>query len=200
MKRFIAMVFFFTLVMSTQSQASSLKEWSQEKLKYAQFGVGVFNNSPFSTIRNNKDSKDVVGLTPSFILNARLLKENWAFLPEFNFIPYFKTANNYTKTVTRLGLLGGYSFSDKYMVRSGISFFRTTLSGSGGVVYLNNGTSTSPYYLPKDATESYNTTIDVGQEYAFSENFSVRNDWNIYQMFSSDKRTLGFTLSVHYHL
>lgn len=200
MKQIFAIVFFIALVLSAPTQASSIKEWSQEHLKHAQFGVGVFNNSPFSTIRNTKDSKDVVGVTPSFIINARFFNENWAFLPEFNFIPYFKTANNYTKRVTRLALIGGHAFTDKYMLRSGLSFLRTTLSGDGGVVYLNNGTSTSPYYLPKDASESYDTTIDIGQEYSFTENFSVRNDWNIYQLFSSDKRTLGFTLSIHYHL
>lgn len=196
--KFKILVFFSLVISSSAYCAFDFKAFSENYLKQTQFGFGLHNSFPFSTVRNDSGSKDLFAVTPALMVNARLINNKWLFLPEFDFIPFFSRPNNYKKVITRLGLIGGYFYRDNIELRGGVSFFRTTLSGDGGTAVMENGTSTATYYLPKDANESYNTTVDIGGEYSFKEHYSVRSDWNIYQIFSSDKRKISFTISGHY--
>lgn len=164
-----------------------------------QFGLGGFNRSPFKTQKDKNSDSDPLSIAPQFIINGKFSTNSiWYFLPEWNFISERNESNDYLTQINRFALLGGYQFFDRLMFRFGTSLFITKISGNGGNVEIINGTSTSTYYRPKDASESYNMTTDVGLEYSFKNNLSLRSDLNIWQILENESRSLSFSLSAHY--
>lgn len=164
-----------------------------------QFGIGVYNGSPVSTQKDKTGSRDPYSISPQFLINGKFSSNSvWYFLPEWNFISATTESNDYTKQIHRFALMAGYRPFDHLMFRFGGSLFVTKISGEGGNVAIINGASTSTYYRPRDANESYNFTADVGLEYGFRNNFSLRSDLNVWQVLDSESRDLSFSLSAHY--
>lgn len=79
----------------------------------------------------------------------------------------------------------------------GLSFLR--LWGPGGVQSLDNGLTTTDFFMPEEAQTSLNTYWLAGAEYFIRPEWSARLDLQVFNLFDSMSRSLSQTISIHYH-
>jgi hypothetical protein len=84
-------------------------------------------------------------------------------------------------------------------LRYGTSTFITTIWGSVGTKQLNDGGTTSTYYLPGDVGKSYNTTLTLGSEYLLKNHVAVRLDTYLLSAWSKTARQIWYSTSLHYY-
>lgn len=155
-----------------------------------------------STQKDIDGSKNTLSFDPMISFNTVVPVPyyNQLFLPELGFVVHGSGADDYSKRTIFLLTDLGYRFTDKFMLRYGIGTFITTVSGDGGQTTLNNGGGTSTFYRPSESSSSWNTTLNLGGEYAIDQNFSLRFQTYMFSILSSTSRKLSYSLSLTYYL
>jgi hypothetical protein len=72
------------------------------------------------------------------------------------------------------------------------------IRGGGGTVTLDNGDSTSEFYLPSESKTAVNNTFDLGAE-VFLRSFAFRLQTYTYALARSDRRQVSYTLIASYY-
>jgi hypothetical protein len=100
-----------------------------------------------------------VSLTGLFRLGGR-----WALSPHilYNFMSTTSPEKEESTSVFALGVRAVYSFSDAVDIHVGPSVLQYTIRGGGGTVTLDNGSGTSPFGIPDDASTGSLVCWDVG--------------------------------------
>lgn len=122
------------------------------------------------------------------------------FLPEFGLVFHGDGKDGYSKQTMFFLLDAGYEIIPKGLIRYGLGTFITKIKGEGGVVYLNNGNGTDPFYKPSKSVSTWNTALDLGFEYAFLPQYAVRFETFLFSPFSSTARQLSYILNLTYYL
>lgn len=173
----------------------------REYLTNVSVGLGLYNDFPLTTQAKADltGGKNLFSPSPMFHLSGRFnIKDRHYFLPEYGYVYFLNTNDNFTKILNKWSLDFGYVLFDKYNLRYGVSTMVYSYNGPGGTVTMQDGSSTSSYALPKDANKTYNTTLDLGFEYQHNAHHGVRLDTHVFSILS-DARQLSYNLSYHYY-
>jgi hypothetical protein len=88
----------------------------------------------------------------------------------------------------------------RWKFRVGTSLFITYIKGEGGIQFLDNGdNSNAPFFLPDQSRSSINNTFDLGIEYNFKKNQSIRLQTYTFALLDSDARQFSYTLMYTYY-
>jgi hypothetical protein len=197
-------VFFLSTVYSAeektiQSQVPSKNTFISTYLKNVGLGIGGLNTSPFTSVKN-QDKKNIFDPNLALYLTGRWnIKNSLYFAPEFSYVIFPTFQNEYSKNITVYSLVFMSNVWRDLFLRYGVSTFITTVYGNGGTKVLNDGGTTSTFYLPGDVGKSYNTALTFGAENVFKEHWALRLDTYIVGVLSKTARQLSYSTSVHYY-
>ena len=167
----------------------------------AHFGIGGMVTHAGKVQTSLEGKRNTTDFTPYFHVSYPLpVLSNIYFIPEIGYLAPKKGQNDYKKY--QYYILGnfGYTLGDKQVLKGGVGVFYTELKGEGGEVVLNNGSSTQTFYKPHGSSKSKNLSLNLGYEFFFQENTSLRADTFILGFASSKKRSFNYALSVDFYL
>lgn len=84
-----------------------------------------------------------------------------------------------------------------FFIGQGLLMQRTT--GQGGKITVENGNSTSEFFVPSYSTTTLNFTTNYGLSYKFYQNFSLSSMVQTYRIYDENRRMFNYTISLHYH-
>ena len=173
----------------------------------------LFSLNAFSTVSvggyvpfglSTQDSEDgganTFGFDPVVTIN-HVIPFIWGelFMPEFRLVLNGEGKDGYDKKTMFFLLDFGHRFAPGFVGRYGIGTFMTKISGDGGAVVLNNGTSTSTFYRPSKSVTSWNTTLNGGLEWAFDANYAMRFELFMFDFLASTRK-FSYILNLTYYL
>ncbi len=152
--------------------------------------------------------KDVTGSTNTFSFSPMVSVNTiiptpfyqQLFLPELAMVFHSEDQDGYSKRTTLFLLDFGHLLTSDLIFRYGVGTALTRISGEGGTVVLNNGSSTSTYYQPDESSTSWNTTINLGIEGQVIPNYSMRFQTYWFSVFNSEARKASYSLNLVYYL
>ncbi len=155
-----------------------------------------------STQSDISGSSNALSFDPMIGVNSRILTPFYHqyFLPEFDIVFHTGERDGYSKRTYLISADFGLFLNPHLMVRYGTSTVITHISGDGEVVYLNNGSESTPFYQPNDSSLSWNQTVNLGIDGVISKEFSLRFETYIFSLFNSDARKVSYSLSFLYYL
>ena len=121
------------------------------------------------------------------------------FMPEFGMVFHGSGKDGYKKQTIFLLADAGYQIIPQGVLRYGVGTFITKIKGEGGVVYLNNGNGTDPFYKPSKSVSTYNTTLNLGFEHSFMAKYALRFETFMFSPLSS-ARKFSYILNLTYYL
>lgn len=122
-----------------------------------------------------------------------------SFSPGIGYAKMLKSKDNTKKSEIVLQYHLSQRIFNGVQFRYGFSTYITKVSGDGGTVQLNNGNSTSTFYVPEKTSTSYTGSLDLGAEAFMLQNISMRLQFSILRFLSSDKRKVTHLLSANYY-
>lgn len=122
------------------------------------------------------------------------------FLPELGVVFYHDLKDDYSKKTYYLLLDFGYQLRSNTLFRYGLGMFWTSIKGEGKAVRLNNGSGYSTFYTPSLSQTTHNVTWNLGVEQALNLNYALRFETYLFEVFSSLKRDVSYSLSFTYYL
>lgn len=93
----------------------------------------------------------------------------------------------------------GWEATENFWLRLGSGFYMNTISGDGGTVSIRNGTGTTDFFIPEQASTSRNVTLNLGAEYFFLPDFSTKLEIFLFNPLNSRNRTFNTLLTARYH-
>ncbi len=163
--------------------------------------VGGYVPFGLSTQKDEAGGKNTFSFKPMIAINTvmPIPAINHVFLPEFGIVAHGTQTDEYKKTTMFFLLDVGYLLTEKLLLRYGLGTFLTKISGDGAIVTLPNGTTTRGFYRPNEGETSWNTTLDLGIEFAFDANNAIRFETYLFSWLKS-ARKLSYSLSYTYYL
>ena len=156
-----------------------------------------------STQKDEEGERNTISFHPAVALNGRW--NIWGrhfFSPEVGFVIHLREKDKHSKTTTFFLLDMAYPLG-MVLLRYGLGFFRTSISGEGEVVQTRNGLSTIEFYAPSYvASVSNNMALDLGFEFPLGSRspFFIKTEAYIFKILSSVERNLSYSLSFIYYL
>jgi hypothetical protein len=165
--------------------------------------VSVGGYVPFglSTQKDEQGGKNTFSFKPMVAINTvmPIPSINHVFLPEFGIVAHGSQTDEYKKSTMFFLLDVGYLLTERLLLRYGMGTFMTKISGDGAVVTLPNGSGTAEFFRPNEGETSWNTTLDLGVEYAVDANNAVRLETYLFSWLKS-ARKFSYSLSYTYYL
>lgn len=122
------------------------------------------------------------------------------FMPEFGLVLHGSGSDDYSKRTYFLLLdLGLPIFTPGLLFRYGLGTILTKISADGSAVELPNGSGTATFYRPDKTSTSWNTTLDLGLEYAFTPQHAGRIETFLFSPLS-DSRSISYTVNYIIYL
>ena len=118
------------------------------------------------------------------------------FTPEAGFVYHLDAKDNTTHQTIFLLYNFEYNWSSNIDLRYGLGTFLNRISGDGSTLTLNNGSSTSNFYVPSELQTSYTSSLNFGLKLNVSSNWLLRFDTQIMRFASSTRRNFSYLLSV----
>lgn len=167
----------------------------------ALLNVGGYVPFGLTTQKKEDGGKNTFSFKPLIGFNTVMPIPNMShvFLPEFGFVPQGKEADEYSKSTLYFLMDLGYMITDRFLLRYGIGTFMTKVSGDGAAIQLPNGDGTATFYRPNKGETSWNTTLNLGVEYAIDANNAARFETYMFSWLSS-ARQLSYSLTYVYYL
>ena len=91
-----------------------------------------------------------------------------------------------------------YKFSEFHFI-AGAGLFFTRISSEGGTEELNNGTSTSSFFLPDSTIYGRNFIVNLGLGANFAKEWSVDLHTYIFNLTTSEDRAFSLAINGSYH-
>ncbi len=153
----------------------------------------------------NAVQTDTKGTRENFRPNAMVgfsadvgLTDSWRLVPEINWV-LPKTSNGVMKNLWMVRMDAAWHGGDWWRLRVGTSIMVNNIRGGGGTVTLDNGDSTSEFYLPSESKTAVNNTFDLGAE-VLVRSFAFRLQTYTYALARSDRRQVSYSLiATYYH-
>jgi len=92
----------------------------------------------------------------------------------------------------------GWTLSN-FLLQVGLGLEFNMIWGNGGTERLNNGNSYTEFWLPSQFHSSRNLLINFSGDWFFLHHWALRVGGYIYNLESSQKRSLSYLIGVHYH-
>ncbi len=162
-------------------------------------GFGNLTHNFLSAQNDEKGGKKVFEAGPVFLFGA-----SFPFLfTDLYASPAVGYAKFFTKDKTsRSEIILQYHFNQmlfsSLMLRYGFSNYITKISGEGGTLELNNGTSTATFYVPEESKTTYTASLDIGTEFIFSADYAARFQVSVMRFLSSERRRVSHMLTLNY--
>mgnify|MGYP001627352412 CR=1 FL=1 len=148
---------------------------------------------------------DDKGTTETFSVNPALgfsldieLNEDWALIPELHWVLPREAGPGVSKNLFMLRTDFAWRGADLWRLRAGTSLMVNNMRGEGGTRTLNNGSSTSDFYVPAESRTSVNNTLDFGGELLL-DSFALRTQLFIYSPLKSERRQYSYLLVATYY-
>ncbi|GAB4025382.1 MAG: hypothetical protein Fur0010_28600 [Bdellovibrio sp.] len=167
---------------------------------YALVGLGGYVPFGLSTRDSADGGVSTFAFDPALTLNHVMpFFLGQLFMPEIGHVFHGEGKDGHSKK-TIFGLLDfGYQIQTGLVLRYGLGTFLTKISGDGGAVELNNGTSTKTFYRPSKSVTSWNTTLNGGIEWAFNSNYASRFELFMFDFLASTRK-FSYILNITYYL
>ena len=163
--------------------------------------LGPYASFPFTTQKETDGGRNTFSFNQMIGLNTVMPIPGIAhvFLPEFGFVIHGRETDDYKKTTMYFLTDVGFLMTERLILRYGFGTFLTKISGDGKTLTLPNGDSTAPAYQPKEGETSWNTTLDLGIEFAFNAHNALRFQTYLFSFLSS-ARQLSYSLNYSFYL
>lgn len=168
---------------------------------WSDFAVGLGNfTHQAGKIATDIGKTSLIEFRPVLAASYRYeMTPEWSFIPEAG-VTLPETSDDETHTTIYAFVnaplawhYGSWSF------RGGPGFFFTRISGKGGTLTLQNGTSSDAFPVPSGSATTRNITFNFGTQYALDREWSVRFDMAILKLLDSEKRAVNHVLTFNYH-
>jgi hypothetical protein len=169
--------------------------------------IGVGHMSAYAgKVQSDTDGSSESILSPNFYLSLHhqfQISSSLFFLPEIGYV-FSKSPegseDTSRKSITFLLYDFGFRLSPNFILRFGAGTFITKISGDGGPIEVRNGASgTRTFYKPSESVKSYNSTANLGAELILTPGQTLRLESHIWQILSSEERSLTFSFSYNYY-
>lgn len=167
------------------------------------YGVGFVNYVPFSgQMQTDTDgSTSMISFNPGITLAGAVhLGSSHYFLPEVGYVFHTGLEDEYSKKTIFVLYDFGYMLAPRWMLRYGPGTFMTRISGEGGTdqVPSSAASGSSTGFRPSESVTSYNTTLNLGIEFAFTPLMFAKFEIFVFGFLDSEKRNLSHGLSFKY--
>ncbi|MBG08496.1 MAG: hypothetical protein CME68_07030 [Halobacteriovoraceae bacterium] len=123
------------------------------------------------------------------------------FVPEAGFVYHqVDVSEEYNKFSLYLLYEFSWNLMGNLNLLYGAGNFVTWITGSGGTMTRNNGSSTSTFYKPMGNSFSFNTSTNLGLEFQTTSSLSFLGKALLFDILSSKKRTIRYTVSLKYKI
>ncbi len=164
-------------------------------------GAGTVTHNFLSAQTGKTDGKKTIDLYPTVLIGG-LLPGFFSGISLAPGIGYAKSLNSKDKTSKNEIILQYHLAQNIFngvQIRYGFSTFITKISGDGGTTELNNGNSTSTFYVPENSSTSYTSSLDLGGEAFMLHSTSLRLQFSITKFLSSEQRKVSNLVTVNYY-
>lgn len=175
--------------------------FSHASLALSPFWAGLGNTTHnFLSAQADKDGgTKKFEIAPTVFLGATLpVWQSLYFSPGIGFTMFTGEQDKTSKTELHLQYhVTGPLIGNVFWI-TGFSNFITSISGEGGTTELNNGGGTATFYVPKESSTSYTSSLDFGAEFMIDSNWTTRLEFYITRFLSSDRRKVSNMFSLNY--
>jgi len=166
--------------------------------------VSVGGYVPFgpSTQKETTGSRNTFSFDPMISVNSIFMTPFYGqlFLPEFALVLHGEGQDGYSKTSMLFLFDFGHRLGSTYLLRYGIGTVLTRISGDGEAVTLLNGGVPDTFYQPAESSTSWNTTINLGIENSFMQNYALRFQTYWFSLLDGEARKASYSLNLIYYL
>lgn len=145
------------------------------------------------------------GATKTFAMNPSIgfsldveLNENWALIPELHWVLPREAGAGVSKNLFMLRTDVAWRWAKNWRLRAGTSIMVNNIRGEGGSRTLNNGGSTSDFYVPPESRSSVNNTLDFGGEFLL-DSLALRAQVFLYSPLKAERRHYSYLLAATYY-
>lgn len=169
---------------------------------HALVSAGGYVPFGLSTQKETTGSKNTLSFDPMIGINTIFPTPfpGHLFLPEFAMVFHGSGQDGYKKSTMLFLLDFGYQLRNDLLLRYGVGTILTKVSGDGGTVSLLNGNTPTDFYVPNESATSWNTTLNLGIEHAFSLQYALRFQTYVFSLLDSEARKLSYSLNVVFYL
>src|SRR5690606_37601562 len=162
-------------------------------------GLGNFTHQA-GKIATDVGKTSLIEFRPVLAASYRYeIAAEWSFIPEAGItLPESSEDETHTTTYTFINAPIAWHYKE-WTFRAGPGFFFTRISGKGGTLTLQNGTSTDAFPIPNGSANTRNLTLNLGAQYLIDQEWSARFDAAILKLIDSEKRAVNHVLTVNYH-
>ncbi len=181
------------------AQADELFDDFGQRFQNLGFHLGTLTEFYDAVQVDDSGGQDKFALNPLLGFSTDFeLTPTWALVPEINWVLPRQVTEGTTKNLIMVRLDGAWRGGDWWRLRAGTSLMINNIRGDGGSTRMNNGGSTSEFYLPSESKTAVNNTLDFGAE-AFKDAFALRFQSYIYALARSERRQVSYTLTLSYY-
>lgn len=178
-----------------QSSSSRSSRSSSSSATSYHVGLGVLNHNAgkASNSATSGDKPFFGQLYNQLDLAAYFAISNgWSIAPVFNLSIISKKSpeGEQKSSVSLVGVRSHQQFASSFDYHFGLGFIAYQIKGSGGTVLLNNGSGTTTFGTPSDATSSSQLYYDVGLGYTIQK-FKINLSTLITEPFGGSKLALN---------
>ena len=168
---------------------------------HALFTAGGYVPFGPSTQKDVSGSKNTFSLDPMIGVNTAFNSGFYdqLFMPEVAIAFNGSETEGYSKYTYLFLADFGYVINSQFIIRYGLGSVITHITGDWGTMTLNNGSSTSEYYLPDQSAFSWNTTVNLGVQALLDKEFSFRFETFLFSPFNNESRKMSYALSLLYY-
>ena len=140
------------------------------------------------------------GFNPTLLVGTNLpfFYADFFFSPGIGFAKY-SSEDNTTRSEIILQYHISQVITSYFLLQYGLSNTITKIGGKGGTVVLNNGNSTSTFYVPSETKTTYLASLDIGGEMIFTDSIGSRLQLSIDRFLSSERRRVSHILTLNYY-
>lgn len=163
---------------------------------HAYVGTGTYTEYAFSAQNDDQGGRNQFDFNPYISLNHKF--DVWGkikALPEVGYVFYFDETDDYSKKTIFLNYNLAYEGNGELYI-FGLGTVINMISGDGGEVVIDGQT----FYRPaEEAKSSYTPTANLGYEFFWKNNLSLRLLTHIMQPLDSSKRKVSYLLGVNFY-
>lgn len=182
--RKIAFVFFFSFL-----QGSA----------FALVGLGAYVPYASKWQVDRRGGDNLTRFTPFVELNHYFFfNDEHAFRPALGYVYMPQVQQSYRKFFFYLHQNMLYLLNRSFAFTYGLGEFVTILQGSGGVVTLKNGNGVMQFDNPSEVRGFVNVGLNGGLEFFFDPHLSLQGMSSWFAILDGEKRSVHYSLSLHY--
>lgn len=147
------------------------------------------------------DKTQSFSFTPTLFLGLNIpfpLMGRTNFNPAIGYAKFSNGADGQTKNEIILQYHLSSNLTNWFNFNYGFSNFLTQIGGNGASVSLNNGQSTSTFYIPSQTKTSYTSSLDIAGEFIITNHWNFKIQLAIERFLSSDRRSIAHLIAFNF--